>query len=707
MKRGRLVPARPGRSDCRRAKGGRSGAVGTVTARTTEREKGCIESVPHSVTPQAGCVYSRQCEQTGAFCDSRIVQAKEMAMLKNVLLIVAALLLATACYGQEGFPPQDPPAGIITPDHTVVEDDGDTPGITLFFMGIAEDELQSNIRMDKVAYVLGETGVIQFDVNQTAYIYVWTVCPTANRIVQLFPSANDPANHFAAGSHTIPTPGRTYRLQAGPPEGWKWMQIMALSHPLAGVGPHTPIPFPALDLSPMVWSQQFIAWLSQELPAGTQQAFNFTSYRIVGTPVVQQGTLRVTSSPAGAQVFIDGIPRGVTAQWQPFEIYLAPGTYNTTVRLAGFPDHHRTVDIVPGGVQEFHADLMDHVDPSGHGTLRILSHPPALDVYVGGTYRGATPLSLSLPVGVHSVQLRSGALPVWSRNVVVLPLITQTITVTTSGPSPCTYTINPTTASLPAAGGSFPASVSAAAGCAWTASSPCPWVSLDPTSGSGSETVTVNVSANPGSPRTCTLTVAGNSLAVSQSGGLVPMCLYSISPTGHGFPTAGGSVSVAVNTATGCTWTATSPCAWISVHPSSGTGPGTVVVTAAPYPLAMGQRTCTLTIAGREFSASQGTPIVLPCLPTSYSISPTSASFSRYGGSVSVNVSALSHCTWSATSPCEWVTLSPSNGTGSSTVTITVASWPAFGIPLTRTCTVTIAGKEFSITQSRAIPLGP
>jgi len=105
-----------------------------------------------------------------------------------------------------------------------------------------------------------------------------------------------------------------------------------------------------------------------------------------------------------------------------------------------------------------------------------------------------------------------------------------------------------------------------------------------------------------------------------QSGGWHPVhvefdmpqhCTYTISPTSHTFQHIGGSVEVVVSTPPGCTWEATSPCAWLTIDPTSGTGPRTVTVSAAPF-LGIGQRTCTLTIAGREFTVIQGTPFEPP-----------------------------------------------------------------------------------------------
>lgn len=53
--------------------------------------------------------------------------------------------------------------------------------------------------------------------------------------------------------------------------------------------------------------------------------------------------------------------------------------------------------------------------------------------------------------------------------------------------------------------------------CPWTATTSDGFVSFSLTSGSGSQTLTVSLAANSGSPRTATLTIAGQSIVISQS----------------------------------------------------------------------------------------------------------------------------------------------------------------------------------------------
>jgi hypothetical protein len=85
-----------------------------------------------------------------------------------------------------------------------------------------------------------------------------------------------------------------------------------------------------------------------------------------------------------------------------------------------------------------------------------------------------------------------------------------------------------------------------------------------------------------------------------------------------------------------------------------------------------------------------------PCIDT---ILPTSRSFDRSFGTGNISVKASSNdCFWAATSNDDWITItSGSSGTGNGMVTYSVA---ANATSSTRTGTITISGKTFTVTQS-------
>ena len=95
----------------------------------------------------------------------------------------------------------------------------------------------------------------------------------------------------------------------------------------------------------------------------------------------------------------------------------------------------------------------------------------------------------------------------------------------------------------------------------------------------------------------------------------------------------------------------------------------------------------------------------LPSNTCTFSLSASNASLGASGGSTNVNVTAVSgsNCSWTADNPCSnWITVSPSNGTGNRQVTITVS---ANNTGISRDCTLTVAGGLLNIVQAAGTPL--
>jgi len=263
----------------------------------------------------------------------------------------------------------------------------------------------------------------------------------------------------------------------------------------------------------------------------------------------------------------------------------------------------------------------------------------------------------------------------------------QTFTLTqTTG---CAYGISPNSQSIGTAGGAGSAvSVTTAAGCAWTATTTDTWISItSATSGSGNGTVNFTAAANTGPGRTGTITIGGQTFTLTQATG----CSYGINPTSQSMSKNGGAGSpIAVTTAAGCTWTATTADAWLSITSgATGTGNGTVGFTAAANtgPL----RTGTILIASQTFTVTEANGC-------SYAINPGSQSMNRDGGSGSFTVTSGAGCTWTATTTDTWLTVtSGANGSGNGTISFSGIANPGAA----RTGTITIAGLTFSVNQQK------
>ena len=265
--------------------------------------------------------------------------------------------------------------------------------------------------------------------------------------------------------------------------------------------------------------------------------------------------------------------------------------------------------------------------------------------------------------------------------------------VTQGGVQDCILSILPTGRAFGAEGGKeylYVLQSASSSECEWTAESNEGWMSIrSGSNGRGTGTVIYGVGPNTGtSPRTGTLTVAGQTFTVTQEG-----CAYSITPSSQNFPADGGQGSVRVTASFSCLWAAGSTVPWISItSQSSGSGNGTVNYTLALNP-GPSSRTGTLTIAGQTFT------VIQEGRSCSYSISPTDRTFNAPGGVGSVAVAVTFGCEWTAVSLDSWITITNAvswMGTGG---TVHYSISPNTGTA-PRTGTLTIAGQTFTVTQA-------
>src|SRR5215831_7392903 len=99
-------------------------------------------------------------------------------------------------------------------------------------------------------------------------------------------------------------------------------------------------------------------------------------------------------------------------------------------------------------------------------------------------------------------------------------------------PVGCTVTLSATTARINANGGTASIDVSAASTCGWTASSNSPFLTAT-ANATGNGTVVITASANTGPARTGTVTIGGQSVTVTQDGGIfASFDLFDPSQTG-------------------------------------------------------------------------------------------------------------------------------------------------------------------------------
>lgn len=103
--------------------------------------------------------------------------------------------------------------------------------------------------------------------------------------------------------------------------------------------------------------------------------------------ISDSGTIDVTSDPAAAEVFVNGISRGQT----PCRIDRIPGgSVALEIKANGFQPHTRDVSLAAGEVQKVDVQLKPLP-----GTLRVVSIPEGARVYIDDEFKEETPFDLA------------------------------------------------------------------------------------------------------------------------------------------------------------------------------------------------------------------------------------------------------------------------------------------------------------------------
>jgi hypothetical protein len=164
----------------------------------------------------------------------------------------------------------------------------------------------------------------------------------------------------------------------------------------------------------------------------------------------------------------------------------------------------------------------------------------------------------------------------------------------------CAYSLSLSDIYIEPAGGTAGVNVTTGQGCVWTAQTNAPWITISNGTGTGNGTINFSVAPNTGPGRIGTITVGGQTLAVSQTSG----CTYTLSSNSAFYPVSGGTGSFSVITASGCAWTAQTSAYFITITSgASGVGNGTVTYNVPSNPSLV--RGGTIVAAGQTFTVTQ------------------------------------------------------------------------------------------------------
>ncbi|MFM1769790.1 MAG: hypothetical protein RJA22_2319 [Verrucomicrobiota bacterium] len=400
----------------------------------------------------------------------------------------------------------------------------------------------------------------------------------------------------------------------------------------------------------------------------TWDVINTSSWVTVTTPLSNTGggtvTYVVVANPGGnprsAVLWIAGSPFTVAQDASPCAFAIAPTT--VTVPAAG----------ATSGV--------------------------SVATFAGCTWFSSTTnawITLRAPtngVGVGSFGYVVAANPFGSMRTGYVMLADQWLTIAQSG-APCSYNVTPLSPAVGHAASTNTLSVTSLTGCPWSVSNGVPWITvLSGTNGTGSGSVSYAVAANPtGLPRSATLLVGGLAVAVTQS---AAPCTYSLSQAAQAWSAGASTGSVTLTTLPGCSWTVQVAVPWVELRsPAAGTGPAVVSYAVGANPTAYA-RTGVVTVAGLSYVVTQAGA------PCTYELTPAEALWGSGTATAAVAVTAVTGCSWAATTTNDWVVLlSGTNGTGGGIVDYALLANPGAAA---RTGLVEVAGQFLRLVQEGA-----
>jgi hypothetical protein len=252
-------------------------------------------------------------------------------------------------------------------------------------------------------YTIGDSVQIGVTTNQPAYVYLYDVKPTGE-ITQILPNRFDEfgRNNFLQAGETkfFPPQGARYTFAIDPPNGLSKVIAVASRQPLNTDPLATYQGGDTLATSSIGESGFAEAFGIVVRPIPQQEWVTDTALYYVGSrpSVPAFGTLRLDSSPRGAEVFVDGAFAGYT----PVDFDTRPGRHNIEFRLDGYVEEARSVNLNPGETATISATL---TAARRSGTATFRSDPNNATVFVDGVRLGTAPLNrVELDVGSHQVR---------------------------------------------------------------------------------------------------------------------------------------------------------------------------------------------------------------------------------------------------------------------------------------------------------------
>ncbi|MFO7883003.1 MAG: PEGA domain-containing protein [Kosmotogaceae bacterium] len=327
-------------------------------------------------------------------------------------------------------------------------------------------------------YRNGEEVGIYFKANKDAYIAIYDIMPSGE-VQLLFPNKYDKNNYVKANAeYQLPTGDAStrYKLRVSGPSGLEIFQIVASTSPIAFLDDLVKRldvdPFPMFGSS----AENVIEKLVKPFVEKAEYAVNQTYFYVNTKPT--EGVLEIKTQPSGADIFVDGVHYGksplsarlsegthyitavkkgykqvstmanvvagrtnsialnlesITRQYSlivnsspagadvyidgshvgqsPIRVNVDQGTHSLRLEKQGYRTHDETINIDSDtsrsvALQEQVQTYRVEINASVYGA----------DVYVDGSYRGRTPLTMNLERGTHKFEVEASGYSSYSQS---------------------------------------------------------------------------------------------------------------------------------------------------------------------------------------------------------------------------------------------------------------------------------------------------
>jgi hypothetical protein len=175
-------------------------------------------------------------------------------------------------------------------------------------------------------------------------------------------------------------------------------------------------------------------------------------------------------------------------------------------------------------------------------------------------------------------------------------------------------------------------------------------------------------------------------------------CQVNLSNSPSSFAANGGTGTLTVTTTRDCSWTISTDVVWVSIPgPRDGQGDASISYSVGVNPVPSAR-------SGLVAAGSMKVQLSQAAAVCRYSLSRSSDTIEAAGGPISVDVSTLTGCSWTATSASSWISITSGQaGNANGTVALVVSGNSGAG----RVGQVNVAGQVYTVTQAAPPPTAP